>query len=157
MTNAEQEPADVDETAKEAVKDTTTGFSPMGNWDPNTPPPVAPTGNWDPNTPPPAAPTGNWDPNTPPPAGNGTPAPAPAPVRGQAAGAWFYGRSVTNLFSSSANPGVWAWVPGVGWRRLASSETGRGPLITLALLAKTNGLAVSFHEDAAGQIDQLLV
>ena len=167
MTNTEHEPADVDEAA--ATKDVKIDVSPTGNWEPNTPPPVAPptgnwepntpppvvtpTGNWEPNTPPVVTPMGNWEPNTPPPGPTGTPAAAPA----QATGAWVYGRRITNLFSSSGNPGVWAWVPGTGWRRLAGSENGRGPLTTLALLAKTNGLAVTFHEDAAGQIDQLLV
>ena len=167
MTNTEQKPADVEETAQQAANETPTGVSPTGNWEPNTPPtgnwepntppPVAaPTGNWEPNTPPPVVPTGNWEPNTPPPVvPTGSPAPAPAPA--EVAGGWAYGRTITHLFSSSANPGVWAWVTGVGWRRLALSEAGRGPLTTLALLAKTNGLAVSYHEDATGQIDQLLV
>jgi hypothetical protein len=64
---------------------------------------------------------------------------------------------ITQLWSSSAHPGVWVLVYGVGWRRLAESESGRGALATLALLAKANGLPVSFHEDATGQIDELLV
>jgi hypothetical protein len=64
---------------------------------------------------------------------------------------------ITYLWSSSAYPGIWAWVGGLGWKPLAASESGRSPLIGLALLAKTNGLAVSYHENAYGQLDQLLV
>ena len=154
MTDTEHEPAENGETAEQPVKDTTTGMSPTGNWEPNTPPPVVPTGNWEPNTPPPVVtPAGNWEPNTPPPVADGAPTGVPA----QGTGAWVYGRSITHLFSSSANPGVWAWLPGVGWRRLGSSEAGRSPLVALALLAKTNGLTVAFQENAAGQIEGLLV
>ncbi|NKQ54951.1 hypothetical protein HFP15_18875 [Amycolatopsis sp. K13G38] len=188
MTNTEQEPTDLDTAAEQLAKEAATGVAPTGNWEPNTPPPVAaptgnwepntpppvaaptgnwepntpppvaaPTGNWEPNTPPPvAAPTGNWEPNTPPPNG-AAPAPTPAPAAPAAQGAWVYGRQITQLFASSTHPGVWAFVGGVGWRRLASSEVGRSPLTTLALLAKTNGLAVSYHEDAYGQIDELQV
>ena len=122
---------------------------PTGAWDPNTPPP--PTGAWDPNTPP----TGAWDPNTPP------PLPQPQPGNGQPLpqddGGWVRDRVITHLLSSSDRPGVWAFVAGLGWKRLASVESGRSPLTGLAVLAKANGLAVSFREDAQGRIDQLLV
>lgn len=142
---------------------------PTGAWDPNTPPPTGawdpntpPTGAWDPNTPPP---TGAWDPNTPPPTGawdpNVPPAPQPQPGNGhavqQAAGVWIRDRIITHLMSASGRPGVWAFVAGLGWKRLASVESGRSPLTGLAVLAKANGLPVSFRENAQGQIDQLLV
>lgn len=144
--------------------DPNTPPAPTGAWDPNTPP--APTGAWDPNTPP--APTGAWDPNTPPPAGAWDPntppqvqPPAPQPGDGNAAtqapGLWIRNRVITHLLSSSAQPGVWVFVAGLGWKPLASGETGRSPLTGLAVLAKANGLTVSFHENAYGQIDQLLV
>ncbi|SFJ89235.1 hypothetical protein [Amycolatopsis sacchari] len=143
---------------------------PTGAWDPNTPPPTGawdpntppPTGAWDPNTPPP---TGAWDPNTPPPTGawdpNTPPVPIPQPVNGhapqQGAGLWIRDRVITHLLSSSARPGVWAFVAGLGWKRLAAVESGRSPLTGLAVLAKANGLPVSFRENALGQIDQILV
>jgi hypothetical protein len=154
----------------------------MGNWEPNTPPPAAlPNGNWAPNTPPATAapmgnwepntppPTGNWEPNTPPPAGNWEPntppvgtdnsvpvVPAQPMPAGPTPGVWVPGRVITHLWSSSAYPGVWAWIAGLGWKRLAASETGRGALTTLAVLAKANGLPVSYHENSYGQIDQIL-
>ncbi|GHE98937.1 hypothetical protein GCM10017786_34980 [Amycolatopsis deserti] len=140
---------------------------PTGAYDPNTPPTGAydpntpPTGAYDPNTPPTGAydpntpPTGAYDPNTPPVNGNGHP-PAPQPVH-QQAGLWIRNRSITSLWSTSANPGVWVFVAGLGWKRLASAGDGRSSLTTLALLARNHGLPVSFHENAAGQIDQILV
>jgi hypothetical protein len=152
--------------------------APEGNWSPNTPPPsAAPTGNWSPNTPPPnAAPTGNWSPNNPPSTvvtdGNGTASTPPAvlsngntPTPNDLAngnGAAKQGGPartgiITHLWSSTTAPGVWVLVYGVGWKRLAASEFGHGALTTLALLARANGLPVSFHEDAVGQIDELLV
>ncbi|GAB2994467.1 hypothetical protein LWP59_01420 [Amycolatopsis acidiphila] len=154
---------------------------PTGAWDPNTPPPTGawdpntppPTGAWDPNTPPP---TGAWDPNSPPPTGawdpNNPPQPQPPapqpqppalrpqPGNGtapQATGLWIRNRVITHLLSSSACPGVWVFVAGLGWKQLAAVETGRSPLTGLAVLAKANGLTVSFHENAYGLIDQLLV
>ncbi|WP_236789937.1 hypothetical protein [Amycolatopsis sp. GM8] len=147
-------------------------MAPTGAWDPNTPPPTGawdpntppPTGAWDPNTPPP---TGAWDPNTPPvPAGawdpNTPPRPGPQPHTGNGAmpvatGLWIRNRVITQLWSSSGRPGVWVFVAGLGWKQLAAVETGRSPLTGLAVLAKANGLTVSFHENAFGQIDQLLV
>jgi hypothetical protein len=160
--------------------------APTGAWDPNTPPPTGawdpntppPTGAWDPNTPPPSGawdpntppPTGAWDPNTPPPTGAWDPntppqppAPQPQPHPGngasapQATGLWIRNRVITTLWSSSTRPGVWVFVAGLGWKQLAAVETGRSPLTGLAVLAKANGLTVSFHENAYGQIDQLLV
>ncbi|HKS44624.1 MAG TPA: hypothetical protein VJT49_05825 [Amycolatopsis sp.] len=146
---------------------------PTGNWQPYAPPPTGnwqpyappPTGNWQPYAPPP---TGNWQPYAPPPTGNWQPylpppVDTPVPVVngfGPVApdsGAWVRGRVITHLWSFSGSPGVWAWVHGLGWKRLASSETGHGALISLAVLARTYGSPVAFHEDEAGQIDQLLV
>lgn len=128
-------------------------------------------------------PGGNWEPHEPPPADHGQPAtpvfaagsggnapPEPAvlglggdggvvpsaPVD-SASGLWLKDREITHLWSSSGSPGVWAWITGLGWKRLESSETGRSPLTTLALLAKANGLPVSYHENSAGQIDQILL
>lgn len=150
------------------------GTTPTGNFEPNTPPPGGnfepntppPTGNFEPNTPPPG---GNFEPNTPPPGGNfepNTPPPAngtvPSPNGGvvttpATSNGWIANRVIQNVWSTSAQPGVWALVGGDGWKRLAGSESGRNPLTALALLAKVNGLPVSYHVDAYGQIDQLLV
>ena len=138
---------------------------PTGAYDPNTPPTGAydpntpPTGAYDPNTPPTGAydpntpPTGAYDPNTPPVNGSGH---APQPVN-QQVGLWIHNRSITSLWSTSASPGVWAFVAGLGWKRFASTGDGRSSLTTLALLARNHGLPVSFHENAAGQIDQILI
>lgn len=132
---------------------------PTESWPPPFSPPFPPpTGSWQPYAPPP---TGGWQPYAPPPLG--TP---PQPDHGNGSGngspetprgVWVRGRVITQLLSSSEFPGVWAWVHGLGWKRLGSSETGRGPLISLALLAKAYALTVAFHEDDSGQIDQLLV
>ncbi|AIJ20430.1 hypothetical protein [Amycolatopsis methanolica] len=151
----------------ELTRETPGSDIPAGVYDPNTPPPTGvydpntpPTGVYDPNTPPP---TGVYDPNTPPPSGvydpntppngNGTPV-QPAP---RAQGVWVHGRQVARLWSTSANPGVWVDIAGLGWKRLAATADGRSSLTTLALLARNHGLPVSFHENAAGQIDQILV
>ncbi|MFD2398280.1 hypothetical protein ACFSVJ_18010 [Prauserella oleivorans] len=68
------------------------------------------------------------------------------------------GRLITQLWSSSGSPGVWAAVAGIGWKRLApGSESGESHLTPLALLARNYRLPVSYHEDARGQIDQLVV
>ncbi|WAL65344.1 hypothetical protein ORV05_31335 [Amycolatopsis cynarae] len=128
---------------------------PRGNWEPFEPPPVE---NGRPT--PPVVNAGN-DGEVPPmppvvelagDGGGGPPEPAAQP-----GGVWVKDRVITHLWSSSGSPGVWAFVAGLGWKRLESSETGRSPLTTLALLAKANGLPVSYHEDGAGQIDQLLL
>ncbi|MQA11461.1 MAG: hypothetical protein GEU98_23495 [Pseudonocardiaceae bacterium] len=136
---------------------------PAGAWDPNTPP--TPTGAWDPNTPP--TPTGAWDPNIPPrPTGAWDPNRPPAPTGAWdpntngavSANGWTRNRAITHLWSYNASPGVWVAVHGIGWKRLSpASESGHSHLTMLALLAKSNGLAVSYHEDAHGQIDQLVV
>ncbi|PRX44634.1 hypothetical protein B0I33_111146 [Prauserella shujinwangii] len=149
------------------------GPAPTG-WDPYAPPPggPAPTG-WDPYAPPPGGPApAGWDPYTPPPNGDPRPQPVqpqPAPVRdgagrggaagaGSAGGGWVHRRLITHLWSYNAAPGVWVGVQGVGWKRLSpASETGHSHLTMLALLARNNRLPVTYHEDAHGQIDQLIV
>ncbi|MEU3272595.1 hypothetical protein ABZ639_17275 [Saccharomonospora sp. NPDC006951] len=130
-------------------------------WEPYSPPPrpVAPTG-WEPYSPPPVAPAG-WEPYSPPPASQPG---QPEPVKGNGAGGpaardgWTTGRAITNLWSSSTSPGVWIAVQDVGWKLLSpASDSGHSHLTLLAMLAKNYRLAVSYHEDARGQIDQLVV
>ncbi|HET6501917.1 MAG TPA: hypothetical protein VFG87_14260 [Amycolatopsis sp.] len=142
---------------------------PSGNPEPYTPPDgLAPAGNPEPYSPPVAVtPNGNPEPYSPPVAvaGSGNPGPLvpPATANGSVSarwgqgGAWVHNRVITRLWSSSARPGVWVWVDGLGWKRLVSSDSGRSTLTTLAVQAKANGLVVSFHEDDNAQIDQLLV
>lgn len=180
MTTSEIDPSAVD---SEEAANQETHASPTGNWSPYTPPPTAapPTGNWSPYTPPnpppnavpqgnwspytppsTVVPEGNWSPYTPPPAGDGAaPQAQPGPAQGNPAGRPDNSPArtgvITQLWSASTVPGVWALVSGVGWKRLAGAEFGHSALISLALLARANGLGVSFHEDAQGQIDQLLV
>ncbi|OQO92963.1 hypothetical protein B1813_12680 [Saccharomonospora piscinae] len=143
---------------------------------PTAPPsPVAPAG-WDPYAPPvrsaPVAPAG-WDPYTPPvrsapPAPPHTataqgmpvpPAPVPGPAGDQAApaGGWVRGAAITHLWSAADAPGVWVAVAGLGWKPLAASDSGSSQLTLLAVLARNYRLAVAYHEDARGHIDQLLV
>ncbi|HVV11211.1 MAG TPA: hypothetical protein VHD82_18325, partial [Amycolatopsis sp.] len=101
---------------------------------------------------------GNFEPNTPPVVTGTVPTPNGGVVTTPAASnGWVAGRLIQNVWSGSTQPGVWALIGGEGWKRLAGSESGRNPLTTLALLAKVNGLPVSYHQDANGQIDQLLV
>ncbi|TKG69908.1 hypothetical protein [Prauserella endophytica] len=129
--------------------------APMG-WDPYSPPP-APTG-WDPYTPPPAPVPMGWDPYTPPVDGSGQQRPAPVQNGQNPPTGWVTGRAVLNLWSASGSPGVWIAVQGVGWKRLSpASESGHSHLTLLALLAKNYRLPVSYHEDARGEIDQLVV
>lgn len=161
------------ESATDAPAPKDPGAAPMGAWDPYDAPPAGvgeppapiPTGAWDPYSPPP---TGAWDPYNPPtPPMPQPPAPQPnpastaehGPTNGAAPqqGVWVRNRVITHLLSTSSRPGVWVFVAGLGWKRLAAPETGRSPLTGLAVLAKANGLPVSFRENAYGQIDQLLV
>ncbi|SDD12255.1 hypothetical protein SAMN05421630_10614 [Prauserella marina] len=127
-------------------------------WEPYGPPPrqVAPTG-WEPYSPPPVAPMG-WEPYSPP---VGQPEPVKANNGAGALAAkdgWTAGKAITNLWSSSTSPGVWIAVQGVGWKLLSpASDSGHSHLTLLAMLAKNYRLAVSYHEDARGQIDQLVV
>ncbi|WP_245573931.1 hypothetical protein [Amycolatopsis nigrescens] len=141
-------------------------------WEPYSPPPVAPTGwepytpprpavaptGWEPYGPPPVAPNG-WEPYNPPQrnGGNGGAA-APAPVTAEQGDGWVHNRGITALYSYDSSPGVWAFVHGVGWKRLSpGSDSGHGHLVLLALMARNHRIPVSYHEDALGQIDQLLV
>ncbi len=71
---------------------------------------------------------------------------------------WFYNRMITYLWSYDSPTGVWVWVDGIGWKRLSPvSEHGHTHMAALATLATDRDLPVSYHEDAAGQIDQILV
>jgi hypothetical protein len=71
---------------------------------------------------------------------------------------WVYNRMITHLWSYDAATGVWVWVDGIGWKRLSPvSEHGHSHMCLLATLATDRDLPVDYHEDAAGQIDQLLV
>jgi hypothetical protein len=71
---------------------------------------------------------------------------------------WVYNRMITHLWSYDAATGVWVWVDGIGWKRLSPvSEHGHTHMCLLATLATDRDLPVDYHEDAAGQIDQLLV
>lgn len=71
---------------------------------------------------------------------------------------WVYNRMITHLWSYDAPTGVWVWVDGIGWKRLSPvSEHGHSHMCLLAALATDRNLPVDYHEDAAGQIDQLLV
>jgi len=71
---------------------------------------------------------------------------------------WVYNRAITHLWSYDASTGVWVWVDGIGWKRLSpTSEFGHSHMTVLATVATDRNLAVDYHEDAAGQIDQLLV
>ncbi|MEU6645153.1 hypothetical protein ABZ863_21685 [Saccharomonospora sp. NPDC046836] len=145
-TLAEQQPGQDEPT--DPPKETPPPEPPTG-WDPYAPPPDG----WDPYSPPPA-PKG-WDPYSSPPNGTPQPAPGDAPVP---SGGWVSGRAITHLWSASSSPGVWVAVHGVGWKRLSpAAESGHSHVTLLALLAKNYRLPVTYHEDARGQIDQLLV
>ncbi|WP_216211757.1 hypothetical protein [Amycolatopsis aidingensis] len=136
---------------------------------PPTPPDLVPQGNHNPTSTPPLAqvPQGNHNPTSTPPAlvprsnHNPTAPPAPDPWRiggGPSPDGWSRNQMITHLFSYNASPGVWVWVHGTGWKRLSpASESGHSHLLLLAVTAKNNGLPVDYHEDASGQIDQLLV
>jgi hypothetical protein len=80
------------------------------------------------------------------------------PVADGITAGWVYGRVLTHLWSYDASTGVWVWVDGVGWKRLSPvSEFGHSHMTALATVATDRNLPVDFHEDAAGQIDQILV
>jgi hypothetical protein len=71
---------------------------------------------------------------------------------------WVYNRVTTHLWSYDAPTGVWVWVDGIGWKRLSPvSEHGHNHMCVLATLATDRNLPVDYHEDASGQIDQILV
>lgn len=71
---------------------------------------------------------------------------------------WVYHRAITHLWSYDAPTGVWVWVDGIGWKRLSPvSEHGHTHMCVLATMATHNNLPVDYHENAAGQIDQILV
>lgn len=71
---------------------------------------------------------------------------------------WFYNRMITYLWSYDSPIGVWVWVDGVGWKRLSPvSQFGHTHMTVLATLATHRNLPVSYHEDASGQIDQIMV
>jgi hypothetical protein len=71
---------------------------------------------------------------------------------------WVYNRVITHLWSYDSPVGAWAWIDGTGWKRLSpASQFGHTQMTVLATLATNRNLPVDYHEDAAGQIDQLLV
>jgi hypothetical protein len=80
-----------------------------------------------------------------------------AGVSAPAAAGWVYGRVITHLWSYDASTGVWAWVDGIGWKRLSpNSEFGHSHMALLATMATNGNLTVDYHEDASGRIDQVL-
>ncbi|MGQ0839331.1 hypothetical protein [Actinokineospora sp.] len=80
-----------------------------------------------------------------------------APAAGIAAG-WVLNRTITHLWSYDATTGGWVWVDGIGWKRLSpASESGHSHMTMLATMATHDNLAVDYHEDASGRIDQMLV
>ena len=88
-------------------------------------------------------------------------APHPPQLDAQGIGApgagWVYGRVITHLWSYDASTGVWAWVDGIGWKRLSpNSEFGHSHMTLLATMATHGNLTVDYHEDASGRIDQVL-
>jgi hypothetical protein len=69
---------------------------------------------------------------------------------------WVHNRAITHLWSYDAATGV--WVDGIGWKSLSPvSEHGHTHMCLLVTLATDRNLPVDYHEDAAGQIDQILV
>ncbi|WP_146241120.1 hypothetical protein [Actinokineospora spheciospongiae] len=71
-------------------------------------------------------------------------------------GRWVRGRTVARLWSHDASTGVWMWVEGVGWKRLAPG-VGHTRLTALAVEAVHGGRPVDYREDAVGRIEQILV
>jgi hypothetical protein len=91
----------------------------------------------------------------------GDPSTAPAgsrcPVSGTTDG-WTTGRAISDLWSYEDSVGVWVLVDGTGWKRLSpASDSGHTHMTLLAGAATHDNLPVDFHEDDAGQIDQLIV
>lgn len=71
---------------------------------------------------------------------------------------WSHNRVITYLWSYDAPDGVWVWVDGIGWKRLSpAAKFGHTHMTALATLATDRDLPVSYHEDASGQIDQIMV
>ncbi|MGH3876392.1 MAG: hypothetical protein ACRDSK_05060 [Actinophytocola sp.] len=74
------------------------------------------------------------------------------------AAGWVNNRMITHLWSYDAPTGVWVWVDGIGWKRLSPvSQFGHTHMTVLATLATQRNQPVDYHEDASGQIDQILV
>ncbi|MGL5817387.1 MAG: hypothetical protein ACRCYR_07485 [Phycicoccus sp.] len=70
---------------------------------------------------------------------------------------WVGGNTVTYLWSYDSPDGAWVYVDGVGWKRLApASAFGVSHLVAIATMATTHNLPVTYHEDAAGHIDQIM-
>lgn len=82
-----------------------------------------------------------------------------AGVRAEAITAgWVYNRVITHVWSYDVPTGVWVWVDGIGWKRLSPvSQFGHTHMTVLSTLATDRNLPIDYHEDASGQIDQILV
>ena len=69
---------------------------------------------------------------------------------------WVRGRTLARLWSHDASTGIWAWVEGTGWKRLAPG-VGHTRLAVLAAEAVHGGRPVDYREDAVGRIEEILV
>jgi hypothetical protein len=70
---------------------------------------------------------------------------------------WFSGQMVTHLFSYDSPDGVWIYVDGVGWKRLSpASAFGVSHMVVIATMATTHNVPVTFYENDAGLIEQIL-
>ncbi|MBP2321241.1 hypothetical protein JOF56_001626 [Kibdelosporangium banguiense] len=88
----------------------------------------------------------------------GDAAKSPVSTACPASAGWSTGRTILDLWSYEDSSGVWVHVQGLGWKRLSpASQSGHTHMTVLAGAATHNNLAVDFHEDADGQIDQLIV
>ena len=73
-------------------------------------------------------------------------------------GTWQRDKRILALWSSDNDRNSWAWVDGVGWKKLAyTSTTTTLALTALASAAKQNGSRVDYREEADGTIHEMYV
>ena len=84
--------------------------------------------------------------------------PSGAGVTAGAVGAWLNDKRVTALWAINQNRNSWAYIAGVGWKKLANnSDTAVVALAMLAAHAKQSQTNYSYRDEADGMIHESYV
>jgi hypothetical protein len=73
-------------------------------------------------------------------------------------GAWNNSKKITGLWSINQNRNSWAYIDGVGWRKLANnSDSAVVALSVLAAHAREKNSSVNYRDEADGMIHEIYV
>lgn len=65
--------------------------------------------------------------------------------------AWQYGKKITGLWTNYQNVNAWAYVSGLGWRKLTNPDDDvTNAMLIICTTAKAHGWSVDFEEVGSG-------